>query len=460
VSTSGQPIDCEIVESRLLDLSLGDLGREVERATREHLAGCISCKRSLARLEAGRALGRQLAIEEPPASVLETVRIAARAKAAETAATRSRSAATSSASLREIALGALRKRDSGRARAADRSPPESTWSQVLRWLGSFATGPQVAMATLLVMMIGIGLWSAPRLRHAEDRSTSGAVLEPDPDGEAGPSAGLTPAEPLRMGRDRSGRLVPVDPSGSVIDPRSNEPGEPIADGEWRARRPRTPADGTAPRVAGTTTPRAHGSDVAPSSVAATDERAAGERAAGEGAAIAAESEAALADLAHDLAPGESVGTGASAGVAEERPSGSQVAATEPPRAADGVASVEVPASRLDSADVEAPRVDTPRALASALHQRARDAARRGAHAECVTQYGALLEAHPTYGERGRALIELAECQRRLGRIDAAGRSLEQARRYPSVRADAERELARVRVEQRAAEHAPSVSSTE
>ena len=53
------------------------------------------------------------------------------------------------------------------------------------------------------------------------------------------------------------------------------------------------------------------------------------------------------------------------------------------------------------------------------------------------------------------MIELAECQRRMGRIEAAEHSLERATRFPSVRTEAERALSRIRMEYRAPQLAPS-----
>ncbi|AKF06436.1 Fe-S oxidoreductase [Sandaracinus amylolyticus] len=416
---------CESVEDRLLELVYGELPDREARDVRAHVSGCEGCGRSLARLEGGRALARKMEPVEPRADLLDAVRAAARAKAAETVARVSAPA--------EAPAAAAAQR---RPRASEAPAERGWWTDLLRWLGSMAMGPQVAMATLLMLMIGIGLWSLPALRGRNERASTDALVEPDPAGEVGPSRALEPAEPLAFDFDpRTRRLAPV---GEVVEPEVAEPAAPAP----------TTRPGVAPVVPverRTTTTR----EAPEQQLAARSQRV--------------ESEP-LAGIEQDVAPGEAVGAVVDGPLPEPRAEGttSAYAATEAERAPAVAPSAPPPATttpRYESRDeVPRPDPDSDAMLAEALHRQAQASARQGAYGECVRQYQSLLSRHPRYADAGRAWLELAECQRRSGRVADAQRSLERAQTIPSVRADATRELSRMRIEERAVEAAPATAS--
>ncbi|UJR80946.1 zf-HC2 domain-containing protein [Sandaracinus amylolyticus] len=434
-SSEQTPLPCESVENRLLELVYGELSEREARDVRAHVSGCEGCGRSLTRLEGGRALARKMEPVEPRADLLEAVRAAARAKAAETVAR---------ASAPAEAPAAVAER---RPRPSEAPAERGWWSELLRWLGSMAMGPQVAMATLLMLMIGIGLWSLPALRGRNERASTDAVVEPDPAGEVGPSRALEPAEPLAFDFDpRTRRLAPV---GEEVE--APAPEAPVA-----PTRPGVAPVTTADRRTTTTTPAREAPEQ--QAVAARQPRPAGR----------VESEP-LAGIEQDLAPGEAVGSVVDGPLPEPRAEGttssSAYAATEAERPPVVAPTAPPPATsapdRYEARDeVPRPEPDSDAMLADALHRQAQAASRQGAYAECVRQYQSLLSRYPRYSDAGRALLDLAECQRRSGRIADAQRSLERAQAIPSVRADATRELTRMRMEQRAAEPPAATTSSD
>src|SRR5687768_14275150 len=137
-------MECEAVEGRLLDLVYGELDATETQSMRAHVETCAECGRALARLEGGRAVARKMEVVEPRAGLLDAVRAAARTRAVEVE--------RESAPSPRVAVVEDMPRDSDRERA--REPEHTWWGELLGWLGSMAMGPQVAMATLLVLMVG------------------------------------------------------------------------------------------------------------------------------------------------------------------------------------------------------------------------------------------------------------------------------------------------------------------
>lgn len=431
-------MECEAVDGRLLDLVEGELEPTDAQSIRAHVETCAECGRALARLEGGRAIARKMEIVEPRAGSLDAVRAAARARAAEVV--RESAPSPRAAAVEDVPRARPRERES--------EPERAWWGELFRWLGSMAMGPQVAMATLLVLMVGLGLWSIPSLRGRG--APIGTAVLPDTAGEVGPSTGgLEPAEPLAFDFDpRTRRLEPIG------DEQATREG-----GSIPAARPAPVADRGGPRV---TVP-----------IEPARERAPRREQAPEGADDEGDEEEralALAEVEAELGPGDSLGgsheeptpaaqaqsrAAASATASVERQS--PVAALPQPHQSAERAPIASSTPRYQyqqpSQDdgVARPQPDGDTLVATALHRQARAAAARGAHADCVRQYEMLAARHPSYGESGRALVELAECQRRLGQLTAAARTLERAQQHASVRADATRELARVRMAERAAE---------
>lgn len=185
-------MNCQTCESQLLDLLYGELDEAAAAEARSHLDGCASCRGAFDKLGAVRRVVSQLPQEEPPSSIDETVMRAARARARDVAASQPRAA--------EI----------------DREGEGGLWRSIVRFLGSFAMGPQVAMAAVFLLVVGIGLWSLPQLQREDTPPEGGTVVEPETQGEVAPSASLQPAEPIRVQLDpHVGRIRPAEQAGTT-----------------------------------------------------------------------------------------------------------------------------------------------------------------------------------------------------------------------------------------------------
>ncbi len=89
-------------------------------------------------------------------------------------------------------------------------------------------------------------------------------------------------------------------------------------------------------------------------------------------------------------------------------------------------------------------------LPSAQHHLARSHRQRGACAAAVNHYERLFQRYPAYGLLPQALIEAADCYRRVGRYSEARAHLHRAAGYNSTSAAARRELTRLDTIERAA----------
>jgi tetratricopeptide (TPR) repeat protein len=142
-------MDCTHCESVLLDLCYGELPPAQEREVRAHIHECPTCRKALSRLEAGQALARHLPDEAPSPEVTDRILRAAKEH--------------------------LRQR--------------GTWFErvqgLLESFGRIAMTRQVAMATMSLLIVFVGLWSIPELTHRRDPLS--VAVESPPTGEAGPS---------------------------------------------------------------------------------------------------------------------------------------------------------------------------------------------------------------------------------------------------------------------------------
>lgn len=406
-------LSCEACDALLIDLVERELDETKTAEVRAHADGCESCGRSLARLEGGRRAARELVRAEPPR--LDAVMAAARARAAEVRAARAESVEPLAASA---------------AAPTERETDDGWLAEALRWLGSFATRPQVAMAALLVLMVGIGLYNVPHFRSRD--GADGALVEPDMHAEMGPSA-LEPAQPLELAVDPRTQRVALgagEHTEAQAEARDQRPTTTLAvaaDHSARAAaRPTAATPGVATRTATATTEDALAvTDLAPSDTAGRVEE-------GPLPDVAAAPEQPAIVLAPSTTPSSSTRSSAPsvASRSAASPYREEVAPTTPSAAA------LLPAAILRQA----------RALASAGHCD-----------EAVPRYRTLLAEHPDDADAPRAMIELAECDRRLGRLDDAERWLVRAEAFPSVSAEARRERTRVATEQRAVDRAASTS---
>jgi hypothetical protein len=389
-------LECDACDALLIDLVERELDDDRSAEVRSHAAGCESCGRALARLEGGRRAARELVRAEPPR--LDAVLAAARQKAADARATRAA------------------------AESAPPTPPRTTNDHAdepssfvdiaLRWLGGWAIRPQVAMAALLVLMIGIGVYNLPHFRSGgrSDGHDDGALVEPDVHAELGPSP-LAPAEPLRLDVDpRTQRVALGTEAGDDQDQQDERPTTAHAEADVARTTVRPPA---------TMAARAAAPIVAP-------------------------------DVVAEIAPSDTVGR------VEEGPLPEVVSAPEQPAVVLAPPSAGLAAPRAPSASSPPPAEEvaptTPSAAAllpAAILRQARALASAGHCDEAAPRYRSLLADHPDFADAPRAMLELAECDRRLGRIDEADRWLARAEAFPSVSAEARRARSRIDAEQRA-----------
>jgi len=177
-------MNCENCETQLLDLLYGELDATTVSQVRAHLDGCASCRAASEKLVSARRIVRQLPLESPPARVHAAIMARAQAHVRG-----------------EVVAAAPR----GKAHA-ESEEPQSPVQRFMAWLGGFVLGPQVAMAMVLMLMVGVGLYYLPGLRTSRN-VPGGAIVNADPGDEAGPSAAIQPAEPLDLRLDtRTNRL--------------------------------------------------------------------------------------------------------------------------------------------------------------------------------------------------------------------------------------------------------------
>ena len=169
-------MDCRICQPSLIDLFHGELAIEAAEQARAHIAHCANCNGALDKLARGLA----------PRS---SCRCSTRRK-------RSRRVCSSWPT------------EQARRSAAQRKPrvAPTAWQALLDFIGRFATARQVGMVTIMLLIVAVGLWSLPQLKHTPV-AAGGTVVHPDESGEAAPTPGCEPAQPLDLKVDlRAGRI--------------------------------------------------------------------------------------------------------------------------------------------------------------------------------------------------------------------------------------------------------------
>jgi TolA-binding protein len=440
-------MDCEAVTDRLIDLLYEELDQADAEKARAHLSGCESCAAAFDRMSSGRELASMLKMEEPPSAVRVSVLAAARERAMDRASRPEPAREPARAPAREVEREEV-----------------GLWAAFVRWLGGFAMGPQVAMATMLLLMVGIGLWYLPELRE-HDPTDDNAIL--DSTDEVGPSATLEPAQPLELEADpRTGRMVQAEHDEEGRRPREHE------DQVDQARLDPEPA-----RVA------------ANLPVAEDNEESAqeGERAPRPEPQVITEPIEGMELAEAEIPPGESMGQRPQPMVAPAPPpQQTQLAVQQAPPPPRVALDDEAPAGPADSsararyergmaryeqrdynaaaeefdAVVRRPDTDATRLLPSALHHLARSRRATGNCRGAIAPYEQLLGRHPSYPGAGDARVELGECYTRQGRLSDARRVLEQASRDPRVASRAQVELRRLETAEREHEQAADVEAAE
>lgn len=420
-------MNCEACTDRLVELLYEELPDAETEATRTHLDGCEACAEAYERITMGHDFAALLPMDDPPAAALSSVLEMAAQKAAE----------------RRPEIDELEDEEEG-------TPPRdddetSAWGALLHWVGGFAMRPQFAMAMMLFLMVGLGMWYLPSLQDGNDPTGGHAYLRADGDDEVGPSQ--LPREPLDLvPHPRRGRILPRE-EGDDERPRATATPPP------RERTTPPPAQADAPEeVLDAPTEdaiAAHALELSPGETAMAGAEPGQPGRAAERAAP--QSAMAMVDRggpAPSLAPAPAVTPEASeaegAGTAQERLD-------------RGLARFRQRDYRGAEEELEAvirrPDMSVARALPSVLHHLARSRRHQSNCRGAVGTYERLLRDHPTYSGRGEAMVEAAACYRQLGRLSQARRWAEAGRSVRGASAAAGRELALIAMAERAQDRA-------
>jgi hypothetical protein len=398
-------MDCRTCQPTLLDLAHGELAPELAVTVREHVRGCASCSAALTKLESGLIASSQMAWLEPPAAL----RVNAMALAERHLQDRARQAAQATANAR---------------------PRTSFVQALLDFIGRMASGPQVAMATITMLVVAVGLWQLPALQHLPS-GQGVTVVSPDPEGEAAPSGGLAPAAPLDLTVDARSRRIrsreelaaaasnayakddaPVEPATAeeqVVVAMAEEPPPP----EEKLAINDDPLGGLGDMEDVIAPARSAGEGVAEKSARSASAAASTDAKAGAGARLGRKSKSAFPEN-DGFAAAEASAAPAKASASAARP-----AAPKPVSVTDDFAQSAAREDRGASAKQET----------STALSRARDARASKGCASALILYE---EAAKNVAMQGTALLELAACQRELGRIAAARTTLERAVAMPQV----------------------------
>ena len=402
-------MNCETCDSLLLDLLCGELDADVTAAMRVHMAECPACAGAMGRLDAAGRLAAHLPVAAAPRGPDAVI-----LQAAEAAAARMRS------------MGPERPRVEGVGAL--------TWiSRLIRAIEA----PQVAMATVMLLVVATGLYYLPGLRP--EPLDEGSALRPDHSSEIGPPAADVPAP--------SATLEPMAPTAQ--NKPVAEPFARVADtlGEGDRAPTQAPTHGGVDRddFAGDRTSGTRDEATSGGSESSAFERPV---VAASGSTSAANAQA---PRRYDYrgesqqAPARSAAP-AAATAARIQGNGMPAVAQDP--AGDRLARSP---SDIDAQEAEgAGPPGTPDLVPAALLQLARSHRQNGACSQAVTHYRALLQRFPRYAGAPMAMMELADCQRQIGQWAQARTTLQQAERIQSSRGRARQELLRLDQMERAA----------
>lgn len=411
-------------DDRLLDLVLGEMPAEDAAALRAEALECPDCHEALAELELGAAFAAQMPMEEPPAAMDAVIMAAAREKAEAMASERAKVAPVADEPPAEEPSAA--------------EAPTSLWGRLKKWGSGITLGPQLAMASVMVLVVSIGLFYLPK---GGGDTVARTAVTPDPEGEAIsalPEATVE-ADPAE---EPDVALEVAEADNDDLDDGEGPTAfgaaqRPAGSGRFRAE---DLADRQRNRVARATEPEPEPAPRAQASTPLQQRQA--------------RSEARSASLSNDdplpSYPGEvatNAGVPAPAGVPSQQAPSREASSYE-----QGVGSYRGGNYRaaeeelLDAVEGESQNRDV---LPNAVHQLARSYRQRNDCQNAVTHYQDLFQRFPSYAQLPQALVEAADCQRRLGRLRQARTLLERAQRYASTRAVASRELQRIETLERA-----------
>ncbi len=406
-------------DDRLLDLVAGELDGPTAKTLRAQVDACPHCGARFQELERTHRLVAQLPMVTPPADMMSSVLAAARQKVG--------------------AEGVVQ------ARAAEPEPASvgpGWWAAVVAWVQGFAYGPQLAAAGVM-LAVGMTVWVLPGEGGSEvDLATRTERLTADPE----TTAQVAP-ETERLEGDAPEVEPEVEPEVALDLPTETETEET---GPVRTTRNATARIERGPEVQQpqqqrlqletevVTDPRVTQNAQAQSQMRAVARQQAQAEAAQVdvdgwrlGEQAESEPQVPAQNAENTLEPLENQGTEYEEAMNRYRGGQYVEAAAEFERV------------------IGRPGVNR-ELLPSAQHHLARSHRQRGACAAAVNHYERLFQRYPAYGLLPQALIEAADCYRRVGRYSEARAHLHRAAGYNSTSAAARRELTRLDTIERAA----------
>jgi hypothetical protein len=420
-------MDCRTCQPTLIDLLHGELATDAAEEAQEHLKGCASCRGAFDKLSRGMRMAQGLPTMEPPQAVGARLMQLAEQHA--------------------NAAAALR-------RAQVRKPP-GAWQSLLEFVGRFAMARQVGMATIMLLIVAVGLWSLPQLERAPVVD-GGTVVNPEPSGEAAPSTGVQPAEPLDLQVDlRAGRIRTKEEEesaaygGAARTAAESAPEAELASAkDERASRylgraqgePNTPLEKakSASKPRRRTESKATGVEL--DTLAELEGHGRADKAAGAGPTVSARASA----------EEERAFPGSSAAAAAPTAAAPPPAITaRPQRANDDLLDGALAGARSRDATAVQSRPAPEQAAAPTVTPAKRKASADGASdttaaADCSTslgRYQQIVDAAPDSAPAGEALLAMARCRSQRGERALARALLERAARNPYVASRAKALLA-------------------
>jgi tetratricopeptide (TPR) repeat protein len=411
-------MDCTHCEPVLLDLCYGELPPAQEREVRAHIHECPMCRKALSRLEAGQALARHLPDEPPSPELTDKILRAAQSH--------------------------LRQRGT----------PLERFQGFLESIARIAMTRQVAMATMSLLIVFVGLWSIPELTRRRDARS--VTVEAPPPGEAGPSVreampaaspqAAAPApesvEPKSVAnarrRPQGTSTAPAPRKGAVEATAKRAERSRSLEKEMVAERPKAKAEGRsggqrefakAPPAAAKPTEADALEAVAESAASSTsdkDDKLAIGNASGD---LVARKPAAPAAAMADQSSGVSLRRSAAPASLEDV----YAAGVERYRAEDYTAAAQLFARMLESSAPSAQR-------AAALLYLARSERALGRCDRAIRAYETLVRSYGSAQQSSIALSEGIACYDQLGDAAGAQRLLEHATSVPSLSAQATQRL--------------------
>jgi TolA-binding protein len=314
------------------------------------------------------------------------------------------------------------------------------------------------MATVMLLVVAIGLWYVPGRGSEQAVDNAGeVVVNPDPQGEAAPSTLARAPETASETEPQPGESTEARGAADEAEEQTAQPDESEAkkkvakqvdseqaeadrDRKKKRLRARSPARRRQARVE---EPKG-----VPKKESASRTRGAEQSAAGEDSALFGQRRAAAPSSKGEAAGGSAGAELQADSVQRARPNDEQAAPGTRQTYRRGLEHYRnkqyTQAIEALSRVVQSPTSDARSLVPGALHYLARSHRAKGSCGEAAPHYESLLGRFSDYDEAPRAMLELGDCYRRMDQLEQATRWLKRAKQHDETKELAERGLERVR----------------